>query len=147
MIHPRKEQEDSDLTITSIFGTAKATQEADNVMILQRDAKHQVKLDIRKNRFDGSLGSIPLMFDADSCRLEEVSQRPMSDNVAAIDAEVEAMRMPSDLFVDMPDEPSSCVETPELEPAQVTLEQLEPRFQSDMPESEPFSQFTQIIHR
>merc|ERR1711871_1127897 len=36
VIHPRKENEDSDLKISSVFGSAKATQEADNVMILQK---------------------------------------------------------------------------------------------------------------
>lgn len=35
VIHPRKEEEDVKLTITSIFGTAKATQESDLVLILQ----------------------------------------------------------------------------------------------------------------
>jgi twinkle protein len=35
VIHPRKESESSELTTASIFGTAKATQEADNVLILQ----------------------------------------------------------------------------------------------------------------
>lgn len=35
VIHPRKEDEDNKLTISSIFGSAKATQEADLVVILQ----------------------------------------------------------------------------------------------------------------
>lgn len=35
VIHPRKEEEDVKLTMSSIFGTAKATQEADLVLILQ----------------------------------------------------------------------------------------------------------------
>ncbi|RHY63690.1 hypothetical protein DYB38_003379, partial [Aphanomyces astaci] len=49
VIHPRKEQDDTDLTLSSVFGTAKATQEADNVLILQRN-RGDVKLDVRKNR-------------------------------------------------------------------------------------------------
>ena len=36
VIHPRKENEGSDLNISSVFGSAKATQEADNVIILQK---------------------------------------------------------------------------------------------------------------
>jgi twinkle protein len=36
VIHPRKEQDDALLNINSVFGTAKATQEADNVLILQK---------------------------------------------------------------------------------------------------------------
>lgn len=35
VIHPRKGDESQTLTTSSIFGTAKASQEADNVMILQ----------------------------------------------------------------------------------------------------------------
>lgn len=35
IVHPRKEDELKLLTTASIFGTAKASQEADNVMILQ----------------------------------------------------------------------------------------------------------------
>lgn len=35
VIHPRKEKDNDDLTTSSIFGGAKATQEADNVLIIQ----------------------------------------------------------------------------------------------------------------
>lgn len=35
VIHPRKEKDSEDLTTSSIFGGAKATQEADNVLIIQ----------------------------------------------------------------------------------------------------------------
>ncbi|KAE8909404.1 Twinkle protein [Phytophthora fragariae] len=88
VIHPRKEQEDQDLTLTSVFGTAKATQEADNVLILQR-TRGESKLDIRKNRFDGTLGSIPLKFDPDSASLCEVGTEGMSEGVASVDLEAE----------------------------------------------------------
>ncbi|ETI36361.1 hypothetical protein F442_17360 [Phytophthora nicotianae P10297] len=88
VIHPRKEQEDQDLTLSSVFGTAKATQEADNVLILQR-TRGESKLDIRKNRFDGALGSIPLKFEPDSASLREVGTEGMSEGVAAVDLEAE----------------------------------------------------------
>ncbi|KAG1707253.1 hypothetical protein DVH05_026447 [Phytophthora capsici] len=88
VIHPRKEQEDQDLTLSSVFGTAKATQEADNVLILQR-TRGESKLDIRKNRFDGTLGSIPLKFDVDAASLREVGTEGMSEGVAAVDLEAE----------------------------------------------------------
>ncbi|KAG7391356.1 hypothetical protein PHYBOEH_006691 [Phytophthora boehmeriae] len=88
VIHPRKEQEDQDLTLSSVFGTAKATQEADNVLILQR-IKGESKLDIRKNRFDGALGSIPLKFDPNSASLREVGTEGMSEGVAAVDLEAQ----------------------------------------------------------
>lgn len=35
VIHPRKERDEDDLTASSIFGGAKASQEADNVLIIQ----------------------------------------------------------------------------------------------------------------
>lgn len=88
VIHPRKEQEDQDLTLTSVFGTAKATQEADNVLILQR-TRGNSKLDVRKNRFDGTLGSIPLTFDTDSNCLREFNEEVMSENVASVDLEAQ----------------------------------------------------------
>lgn len=35
VVHPRKEKVEDDLTTSSIFGGAKVTQEADNVLIIQ----------------------------------------------------------------------------------------------------------------
>lgn len=86
VVHPRKEQEDVELTLSSVFGTAKATQEADNVLILQR-IRGQTKLDIRKNRFDGTLGSIPLVFDPQRCCLKEEKEEMMDPYMASIDLE------------------------------------------------------------
>ena len=65
VIHPRKEDDDTLLNMSSIFGAAKATQEADNVLILQR-MKEEKFLDVKKNRFDGSLGRVNLFFDPQS---------------------------------------------------------------------------------
>ena len=66
VIHPRKDLEER-LTIHSIFGGGKATQEADNVMLLQTEETElpEVKrkhLEIVKNRFSGDLGIVPLHF-------------------------------------------------------------------------------------
>ncbi|KAF0695088.1 Aste57867_14073 [Aphanomyces stellatus] len=91
VIHPRKEQDDTDLTLSSVFGTAKATQEADNVLILQR-TKGDVKLDIRKNRFDGSLGSIPLTFEKDAICLREMYPADMDESLASRDLELQMQR-------------------------------------------------------
>ena len=81
VVHPRKEQADTPLQMNSVFGTAKATQEADNVYILQAlpppsssssskqlDAEPGLLkyLDVKKNRFDGRLGSVPLDFNPDT---------------------------------------------------------------------------------
>ena len=65
VIHPRKDQ-DERLTIQSIFGGGKATQEADNVLLLQtEDTEGPVKkksLEIVKNRYAGDLDWFPLNF-------------------------------------------------------------------------------------
>lgn len=55
VIHPKKVQESEDLNITSVFGSAKATQEADNVVIIQNRESYRY-LDIKKNRYDGDVG-------------------------------------------------------------------------------------------
>ncbi|GBG31753.1 Twinkle protein, mitochondrial [Hondaea fermentalgiana] len=62
VIHPRKEKEGDMLSLQSFSGTGKATQEADNVWILQKDKEGMKSLDVKKNRFLGTLGSFPLEF-------------------------------------------------------------------------------------
>jgi len=79
VIHPRKENEEDMLTLSSVFGGGKvgtkqtsaavtpyieycqATQEADNVLILQKGDAYKF-IDVKKNRFDGDLGRIPISF-------------------------------------------------------------------------------------
>ena len=53
---------------SSVFGTAKATQEADNVIILQRGRRWRY-LAVRKNRVDGELGMVPYRYDKASGRV------------------------------------------------------------------------------
>ena len=62
VVHPRKEQEDSRLSLSSIYGSAKATQEADTVLILQNDGRSKY-LEVKKNRFNGTLGKAALYFN------------------------------------------------------------------------------------
>lgn len=66
IIHPRKEEDDRELQTASIFGSAKASQEADNVLILQEkkvvSCPGRRSLQITKNRFDGDVGIFPLEF-------------------------------------------------------------------------------------
>lgn len=63
VIHPRKEEGDR-LVLNSISGTAKATQEADNVLILQNVDDFEGRfIDVKKNRYDGTVGSVPLGFE------------------------------------------------------------------------------------
>uniref|UniRef100_A0A8B9IRZ6 Twinkle mtDNA helicase n=1 Tax=Amazona collaria TaxID=241587 RepID=A0A8B9IRZ6_9PSIT len=70
VIHPRKEDDEKELQTASIFGSAKASQEADNVLILQ-DRKlvsgpGKRYLQVSKNRFDGDVGVFPLEFSKTS---------------------------------------------------------------------------------
>ncbi|XP_060951176.1 twinkle protein, mitochondrial [Limanda limanda] len=66
IIHPRKEEDDRELQTASIFGSAKASQEADNVLILQEKklvtCPGRRSLQVTKNRFDGDVGIFPLDF-------------------------------------------------------------------------------------
>jgi len=63
VMHPRKEAEGLPLTIESISGTAKASQEADNIIILQKDKDGSKTLEVKKNRFSGDLGAVSLGFN------------------------------------------------------------------------------------
>ncbi|XP_055912932.1 mitochondrial DNA helicase [Eupeodes corollae] len=69
VMHPRKERDSDELTTSSIFGSAKATQEADNVLIIQDRRLTSVGgkkfLQVAKNRYTGDLGIMPLEFDKD----------------------------------------------------------------------------------
>jgi twinkle protein len=73
VIHPRKEEEDTKLSLASVFGTGKATQEADIVMILQR-VNGVASIDVKKNRYDGELGSVPLAFSRATTSYYEVAK-------------------------------------------------------------------------
>ena len=74
VIHPRKELDDTRLGLASVSGTAKATQEADNVIILQKigDSRY---LDVKKNRFDGLIGMVPIKFDSNARLILEASSQ------------------------------------------------------------------------
>ncbi|KAK8379163.1 hypothetical protein O3P69_019186 [Scylla paramamosain] len=73
--HPKKVPEGQLLGIDSVFGSAKVTQEADNVMILQVKAatssltSSRKVLQVVKNRYGGQLGDLPLRFHKDSLTL------------------------------------------------------------------------------
>lgn len=61
VIHPKKEDDKIALGMSSIFGSAKATQESDMVLILQ-NLEQCTFLDVKKNRYDGCIGRINLEF-------------------------------------------------------------------------------------
>lgn len=77
VIHPRKEMDDTPLGLASVSGTAKATQEADNVIILQKigDSRY---IDVKKNRFDGLIGSVPIKFDSNARLILEAASNKKS---------------------------------------------------------------------
>lgn len=64
--------EGTELTAQSIYGGVKASQEADNILILQNNQgksgllQGKKYIQVVKNRFDGELGIVPLNFDKES---------------------------------------------------------------------------------
>ncbi|CAG0890142.1 unnamed protein product [Darwinula stevensoni] len=83
VIHPRKEGDMDELTTSSIFGGAKASQEADNVLILQDRRLSSLRgkkyIQVTKNRFSGDLGIMPLEFDKES-RTFSLKKKPKKDH-------------------------------------------------------------------
>lgn len=78
VIHPRKEDDDTLLGLSSVLGTSKATQEADNVIILQKVGATRF-LDIKKNRHDGELGKIYFTYDRDSLTVSEIPRESIDE--------------------------------------------------------------------
>ena len=87
VVHPRKEDPHAKLALTSIYGGAKAAQEADNVLILQAplpppppggaaaapSANGPKWVDVVKNRYAGSLGSVMMAYSGPTCRYYELA--------------------------------------------------------------------------
>lgn len=80
VIHPKKELDGCLLGISSFYGSTKPTQEADNVVIIQKDLQNNRFIDIKKNRFDGEVGSFPIVFDPISCQVKEGSKQNVVKN-------------------------------------------------------------------
>ncbi|CAH0600401.1 unnamed protein product [Chrysodeixis includens] len=83
VMHPRKERESEDLSTSSIFGSAKASQEADNVLIIQDKRLTAVRgkkyLQVAKNRYSGELGIVPLDFDKDALSYQAKKKKSKQD--------------------------------------------------------------------
>jgi hypothetical protein len=92
VVHPKKEAEYANLSISSIYGSSKATQEADTVLILQNDGRRKF-IEVKKNRFNGTLGHTPLHFDRKSCRYGETP----AVNVSGSDGGSNSLSPPSGL--------------------------------------------------
>ncbi|KAA0199763.1 DNA polymerase [Fasciolopsis buskii] len=68
VVHPRKEDFDKQLSISSLYGGGKIAQEADNILLLQSEnntAYPKKFLQVVKNRYDGTLGTLDLVFHKD----------------------------------------------------------------------------------
>lgn len=88
--HPRKEKEDVSLSNNSLYGGVKASQEADNIMIIINKFNARFKcnkyVQITKNRYKGSLGVLPLYYDKSSLCFS--SNKPeLSDTAISSDSE------------------------------------------------------------
>ncbi len=80
VVHPRKEVDDTPLCLASVSGTAKATQEADNVIILQKLGEKRY-LDVKKNRFYGDLGRVRIAFVPEARMVMEVNDEGVSEEL------------------------------------------------------------------
>jgi len=82
VVHPRKVAENLPLTLDSVMGTAKATQEADNVMVIQKLEGGAKMLEVKKNRYDGNLGKMALSFRPDvKCFFDEGVAKPSTSSM------------------------------------------------------------------
>ncbi|CAA9990494.1 plastid replication-repair enzyme, putative [Plasmodium knowlesi strain H] len=84
VVHPRKEDNNL-LSIASVFGSVKSTQEADNVFIIQRQVSKTNEtvffIDIKKNRFKGCLGRIPYLYNKENMTIKEMSIGYLNDAI------------------------------------------------------------------
>ena len=66
VVHPKKVEDDRYLNQSSIYGSSKITQEADNVFILQKSEEETPnfrRLQLVKNRFNGITGETYMAFN------------------------------------------------------------------------------------
>lgn len=120
VVHPRKEDDGAPLTTASIYGAAKVTQEADNVLILQNEFAGKPKyIDIKKNRFSGDLGQIPVFFNKDQLKFYQGSTPTAPEREAVTGAAQSEAN-----FVDSHyQETADTHHQPGLAPAEPTLEE------------------------
>jgi twinkle protein len=78
VIHPKKITEGVEMDTSSLGGTAKAGQEADNVIVLQKGHWYRY-LDVRKNRYDGDLGMVPYEYDFNTHCIHELTEAELDE--------------------------------------------------------------------
>jgi len=84
VIHPKKTEDNQDLHVSSIFGTSKATQEADNIFIIQNRSSYKL-LDIKKNRYDGEIGRVGMIFNRENKKFETINNAEAEKLIAGAD--------------------------------------------------------------
>ena len=75
VVHPKKVEDDRYLNSSSIYGSSKITQEADNVFILQKsedDTPNFRRLQLVKNRHNGLIGETSMAFNPANRRYFEL---------------------------------------------------------------------------
>ncbi|ORX58214.1 P-loop containing nucleoside triphosphate hydrolase protein [Hesseltinella vesiculosa] len=79
VVHPRKDTGEQ-MDINSIFGSAKISQESDNVIIIQKEGLGGIHyLDIKKNRYDGTTGVVPYVFMRDSLKIRSCTEEELQN--------------------------------------------------------------------
>lgn len=78
--HPKKWGHGTALDMSAIFGTAKLTQDSDNVILLQPGSDGEQYIEIQKNRWLGRKGKIFYEFDEPSLSIRETSPPVVIDN-------------------------------------------------------------------
>ncbi|KAM7540842.1 hypothetical protein Aperf_G00000019934 [Anoplocephala perfoliata] len=66
VVHPRKEEDDHLLSIASLYGGGKISQEADNILLMQEEINTAVPkkyIQVVKNRYDGTVGKMDLHYN------------------------------------------------------------------------------------
>lgn len=85
--HPRKEKEEVPLSNNSLYGGVKASQEADNIMIIMNKFNARFRcnkyVQITKNRYKGTLGIVPLFFDKNSLCFSSTKHQQQSIDAPA----------------------------------------------------------------
>jgi len=79
--HPKKISEMMEMDVSSVAGTGKAGQEADNVWILQKGPYYRY-IDVRKNRETGDLGQVPYEYDKEMYRFKQLSEADVQQRKA-----------------------------------------------------------------
>lgn len=91
VMHPRKERDSEELSVNSIFGGAKASQEADNVLIIQDKRLSSLRgkkyLQIVKNRYSGDLGVMPMEFERSALsyaiKKKKTEEKSLKENISS----------------------------------------------------------------